>query len=110
MRVRYGISEDDAAEYRREDAYEREQARRSLPSSGPDAAEECELCEGTGSIVIIPHAPFRVFKGPGGSKVYRGINSPTAGWGFRQAGYAIPAKDCDNEHDCFACFGTGVSG
>lgn len=46
------ISEDDAADYRRQDAEERERNRliRMGQRGGPDAAEGCEKCGGTGRI------------------------------------------------------------
>ena len=42
------ISEDDAADYKQQDAEERERNRlyRMGQRGGPDAAEECEDCDG----------------------------------------------------------------
>ena len=53
---------------------------------GPDAPEDCEKCDGIGSVYVVEKR--RVFES--------------------EASYLIPADAIGKERDCYPCLGTGV--
>lgn len=72
---------------------------------GPDAPDECEMCRGSGQIIVVKHHPWRVLEDAQAKSYWpcKGDFPPSR---YRQLGWAISAEDGE-EMECFVCMGEG---